>query len=225
MFSLLLPRGPAAFLHSPMSADHLNESDIAGFLDGDCTPSEHIRIEGHLEECAACRKAVVDVGRIAAAYDSSDAASPPLPKPARPAIARRTWIWAAAGTALAASLTFVILGRSSQDDAGLRSSVRSSEPSAFVSRPSLLVASPADDAEVNGDSVLFQWSSRGQSAYRMTILDETGASVFTRDTPDTLLVIAATPTLAPGRRYFWHVDAISDGVVATSASRTFRVAR
>jgi hypothetical protein len=59
----------------------------------------------------------------------------------------------------------------------------------------------------------------------MTILDETGASVFTRDTPDTLVVIATAPMLASGHRYFWRVDAISDGVIATSAIRTFRVAR
>jgi hypothetical protein len=225
MFSFSLPRSLGAFSLLSMSTDHLNESDIAGFLDGDCTASEHSRIERHLEECAACRRAVVDVGRIAAAYDPGHPASSRSSPRTRRAVDKTRLIWAVAGTALAASLTLVVLNRPDQGDATLRSAVRSSEPSAFVSRPTLVVASPADDTEVTGDSVYFRWNSRGRSGYRMTILDETGASVFTRDTPDTLVVIATAPMLASGHRYFWRVDAISDGVIATSAIRTFRVAR
>jgi len=225
MFSLLLSRGFRAFARPKMPAGHLNESDIAGFLDGDWSRHEQARIERHLEECAACREAVVDVRRIAAAYDPASTELPRLKNSAGRTGRNPKWVWAVAGTALAASLTFVILNRASDEGAALQSGVRSREPSGYGSRPDLVIASPADDAKISGDSILFQWKGRGQSSYRMTILDETGAPVFSRDTPDTIVVVSTSPVLAPGHSYFWRVDVISDGVVATSPIRTFRVAR
>lgn len=207
-----------------VSPKHLGESEIAGFLDGDCTPSEHSRIEAHLDQCADCRVAIVEVKRIASAFEMPQHAPVPAHPPGKRASQKVKWMWLATGTALAASLTFVVLGRNDDDARLIPSAVRASDPSAFASRPALEVESPADDAELSGDSAVFRWRSTAGAVYRVLIQDETGEPVFTRETADTTIAIEMIPALAAGHLYFWRVDAISDGVTASSVIRKFRVA-
>jgi hypothetical protein len=220
MFSLLHALRLRSFVWWSVP-DHLSESAIAGFLDGDCTPSERSRIEAHLENCAQCRVAVVEVNRIASTYDSGRNAPLSFTTSGQ-RHSRRNWKWVVAGTAIAASLTFVV-ERNNRSVPTITSAVRASDPYASVSRTTLEATSPRDGSEVSGDTILFGWRASPGATHRLTIQDETGEQVFARDTPDTLIAISITPILRRGRLYFWRVDAISDGVIASSAVRTFRV--
>ena len=208
-----------------MSADHLNESDIAGFLDGDCSRSEMSRIETHLEECAQCRRAIVDVKRIASEFNTVNKPSAVPPAYVRRSTIHAKRLWLVTATALAASLALVILNSDNKSASVISSPVRTGDPIELSSRPMLEVNGPADDAEVSADSILFRWRSRNATLYRVHIQDETGNPVLTRETPDTYLALAVTAPLATGHRYFWRVDAISDGVAASSTVRKFRVVR
>ncbi len=222
MKTVFLLRWLAMFRWGSMSTDHLNESDISGFLDREMSPDERSRVERHLEDCTRCRGAVVQVNRIASTYGRSAERGSISPHPVRRKIA---WIPLGAGAALAASLTVMWLsGSQSAPEAG-PNPVRAAGSSAPDARPTLQLRTPDEDALVTRGAVTFGWQAAGADVYRLVVQDETGEPVMTRETPDTLVVLRDERALLPGRLYFWRVDAITDGVSASSAVRKFRVAQ
>ena len=91
--------------------------------------------------------------------------------------------------------------------------------------PRLTVTAPANGDSVLGPDVAFQWRSRPGDSYRVTVLTESGEPVWTTETTDTSVSLPHTIILERGRLYFWRVDAIADGLSATSGVQRFQVAR
>lgn len=204
-----------------MAIDHLSESDIAGFLDHDSTIDERSRVERHLEECPECRHSIVDVRRITSGFKPPSESSPTVRLSVRH---RRRWIPLTMGAALAASLAVVWIARPNERES-LPNLERDGTAASEGARGSVVVATPEDDEVLPPDSIEFSWRSTGGSLYRLTIQDETGAPVIRRETPDTLIALRPGSVLTPNQLYFWRVDAITDGVTASSPVRKFRVSR
>jgi hypothetical protein len=89
--------------------------------------------------------------------------------------------------------------------------------------PRIDVVTPVDGATIAPHQVRFQWRSRAADSYRITLLTETGEPLWTEETSDTALTLPATITLEVGRLYFWRVDAVADGVSATTGIHKFEV--
>ena len=62
--------------------EHLNESDVSGYIDDDLPLADRRRVEAHLEACSECRATIVAVMRVAESFEPSVAA--PRPMAARP---------------------------------------------------------------------------------------------------------------------------------------------
>jgi hypothetical protein len=71
---------------------------------------------------------------------------------------------------------------------------------------------PLDGQQVHPDSLLFQWRSQGAGvSYRLTLTNGIGDVVWTASTSDTSVALPGGVGLAPGREYFWYVDALLGG--------------
>jgi hypothetical protein len=57
----------------------------------------------------------------------------------------------------------------------------------------------------------------------VALLAEDGEPLWTLDTSDTSVTIPASVLLQVGRTYFWRVDAVHDGVAATSGVIPFSI--
>jgi|SRR5688572_25532334 len=220
MSTVVVLRRLTAFIWGSVSTDHLSESEIAGFLDRDLSAIERTRVEAHLEDCGDCRRAVIHVKRLASTFD--DAARPAAP-PARARPRAIRWLPLGAGAALAAGLSFVWLSRAESPTA-MPSPVRGGGGVVADARPRLGSLTPADDALVAGDSVAFMWAAAGADLYHLVVQDQTGQPVLSTETADTLVIVRDERAFLPGRLFFWRVDAITDGVSASSEVRKFRIA-
>ena len=205
--------GPTA---EPDAQSHLTESQLAGYLDCDLRPEERLHVEFHLDACAACRGELAEIARIAAS-------SPPLELVSKtsPRSPRRWWPIALSG-ALAAGLAGVLLfGRSTTEPSLRTEPVRA--PVTGEGRARIEVIAPAEDASDVAAFRTFTWHRSGAGLYRFILLSESGEPLWTRETPDTSLVLPASVSLQRGHDYFWRVDAVGDGVMASTGARSLRV--
>jgi hypothetical protein len=126
--------------------------------------------------------------------------------------------------AVAASLVGVALVRRSglATGASLASPVRA--PAISEGRARIGIVSPGENATTLPGSLAFTWRPLAADFYRLTLLTESGAPVWTVETADTTASLSDRVVLQPGALYFWRVDAISAGISASSGSHRFRVA-
>lgn len=199
--------------------DHLNDSEIAGFLDRDLSADERSSVESHLESCASCRSAILEVSRMADSYQTASDSSQPFPGSPR----RRRGVQLRFVVAAAAGLAIVWLGNVRNNPQ--TTPTRSVNTIAADSRPVVEIVNPPENAFANRSGLTFVWRSAATSVYRFTLLDETGQTVMDREVSDTVLVLPQDTRLAPGHLYFWRVDAIADGIAASSGARKLRFAR
>jgi hypothetical protein len=211
----------ASLLEGVVRAEHLDDSEIAGFLGRDLSPDERSSVESHIESCQSCRAAILEVSRLTESYETDSADL----KQAVPAVTRRRNRRLEIGlvVAAAAGLAIVWLGnvRSNPQIA----STRSDSIIAADKRPIVEVVSPPDDVLANQHGLSFVWRSAGTSVYRFALLDETGKTVIEREVLDTVLVLPPETRLEQEHLYFWRVDAIADGIAASSGARKLRFAR
>jgi anti-sigma factor RsiW len=202
-----------------MRVEHLSESEISGFLDHDLSDAERSSVESHLQVCATCRAAIVEVSRMTDSYLTS------VDGPLAEAAKRNRWrrrIPAILGAAAAATFAIVVAGK--RLDRSPSESMRSGPTVAADSRPVLEVVGPPE-LVARGDSALaFAWRSANTASYRFAILDDTGNPVFERELSDTVIHLPRA-SLERGRLYFWRVDAIADGVSATTGARKLTLAK
>ena len=187
---------------------HLIERDIAGYLDQSLDAAARRAVEVHLDECPACRSELVAVMRLARP-DSGGTRG----------IRRFWWI----PVAVAAGLAAVLLVR--RPPASLPDTIERPASGVTESLPRLVVTTPAAGAAVPARNLSLQWHSRPGDSYRVTVLSESGAPIWSTETTDTTVVLPQGVLLEPGRMYFWRVDAIADGVSATSGIQQFQVTR
>jgi anti-sigma factor RsiW len=187
------------------SSDHLSEREIAAYLDQDLGADERQRLDAHLDSCPPCRAELVAVMRLASAPSG------------RSRVSRWVWVPAAAAAGLAA----VLLLRQGPTERPV--AIERPVAGLAESLPRLLVTSPANGDSVTFGGLIFQWRSRQGDSYRVTVLTESGEPVWTAETTDTSISLPPGIALEPGRGYFWRVDAVADGLSATSGVQRFQV--
>jgi len=189
------------------SPDHLSERDVAGYLDQSLGTEERSRIDAHIDICPDCRAELIEVMRIA----------PALSRGRRPT----HWVWIPA--AAAAGLAAILLLRPAPTNP--QRSVERPTAGSAEALPRLTVTTPGNGDSVVAGRVVFQWRSRVGDSYRVTVLSESGEPLWTEETTDTAIALPPSVTLQAGRLYFWRVDAVADGLSATSGVQRFQVVR
>lgn len=197
---------------------HLTESQLAGYLEHALSASERGLVEAHLDECAACREEVVAVAGLAASYQSNAEASPASKR------SRRRWWPLALGGALAASAAGLLLLRQpAKEPSPVIQSIRA--PATDEGRARIEVVAPSTAAADPSSSRTFVWRRSGADSYRFFLLSESADPLWTHETSDTALILPASVSLLPGHDYFWRVDAVGDGLMASTGARLLRIPR
>ena len=211
---------------------HPSENVLAAYLDGGLTARERSETEAHLEGCEACRAALADtVGVLDAAMAEADASDTNDGARRRRSVTQRSRrnrvAWLVAGAALAASIAGIaVLRLPTSGSRDIESPARDTRPGASDERiQELPTVSPRNEEPGVAIHPTFIWARKeGADHYNFRLLGEDGASVWSRDVPDTTLVLPADVTLERGRSYFWQVDAMSAGIVASTRTLRFTTA-
>ena len=187
---------------------HLTESQVAGYLDGDLTREERAEVERHLDQCDACRQELTQIDEL-------------VHPAAGRGIQRRRFLWLIGG-AIAASLAGLALVRPGTGpqppDSIERPSVTPGE-----ALPRLRIVSPAEGDTLKPGERSLTWRPLPAGTYHVALLAEDGEPLWTTDTGDTTVTLPASLRLESGRTYFWRVDAVNDGVAASSGVIPFSV--
>jgi hypothetical protein len=181
---------------------HVNELELAGYLDGGLIPSERDRIEAHLADCATCRRDVLE--------------SRVLLRRVR--LRRRVMVGGAAAAAAIILLAMPLMRGEPLLD---RTDVTRADPA-----PSALVSyGPTGETRIG--AVRFIWGGvRDAVTYRLSVTRSDGTSIFTLSGADTAVALPPSIALIPGERYFWTADALlSDGTTRTTGLREFAAVR
>ncbi len=208
---------------------HLSDRELAGLLDDDLPFAERERVISHLDQCAACRRELGEMQQVVDSY----AARQPAPPGATPLVtrspSRRRWPLVASAGALAAAAVVVavlVMPRSgSNDDAGVQRVRGAPVLAPDEGRQRITVIGPPESATVFAASTVFSWRSTGADVYRFTLLSERGEPVWSHETADTTVHVPRTVAPAQPGTYFWRVDAIADGIAATTGARIVRLSR
>lgn len=191
-----------------MSADqlHLSHVTVAAWVDGQLAGEERAQVEIHLAVCAECRREVAEVEDLLARAPSGRRR---LPTPLQLA--------AAAAVLLAIGLP---VSRGWQDRQVPPAADRTQ--AAAITR--LNAIAPMGEFP-SGTAPVFQWNAADPgSRFRVTLVDEQGATLWAAETGDTVATLPAEVLLVPGQTYFWYVDALgSDGRTLTSGAHRFTV--
>ena len=213
--------------------NHPSENVLAAYLDGGLTARERSETEAHLEGCDACRRALADTVAVLDAHAARarrpDAAE--IGAGRRPSITRmppRNRIaWLVAGAALAASIAGIAVLRSpTSASREIESPARDTRPGVSDERIQELpaIAPRSDETGITGHPTFIWTRKAGADHYSFRLLGEDGATVWSGDVADTTLVLPADVALERGRSYFWRVDAMSAGIVASTRTRRFSTA-
>jgi hypothetical protein len=203
-------------------SDHFDESQIAAFVDGELSEAERRRLQAHVEQCATCRAALIDVMRTVDSFVGvSGLAVAKTGEPTyKASTGRRTRVIGAltAAGVIAVALLLPPAGRRSARE---RSGSNPTELSADA-LPTIEIVAPRNNDTLPAHAPRFRWRTvPGIELYHVVILQEGGATVWSGDARGVSEVTADSVTLAPGKVYFWHVNGIRDGVAATSRAHRF----
>jgi hypothetical protein len=230
----LTSRSPDDSVPNPSDAfgveptDHPSESTLAAFLDGELGTNERPQVEAHLEKCAACRRALADTVDVLGA--STGAAS--TMEAALSTRRRRRVPMLAIGMALAASVAAVTVLRRAPssladvDESSAEVEARprdAAQPTLDERISQISVIAPANGAEGLGEHPSFAWRSAKADHYSFRLLTEDGTAVWSNETADTTLTLPSHVRLERGRSYFWRVDALAAGIVASTRAQRFTV--
>jgi hypothetical protein len=196
------------------SSRHLSSSQLAGFLDQDLDQAGRLEVEAHLDRCPSCRAELIELRSV---IDTTPRATP-APQ-SRRRLSRLWWI----PLATAAGIGGLVLVQSrGSGDVAVAPLERRSTPVGESSLGIQLVA-PLEGAQVARNGAQFIWRARASDTYRVTLSSETGESLWSHETGDTSIVLPAHITVHAGTTYFWRVEAIADGIVASSGVQTVRI--
>jgi anti-sigma factor RsiW len=187
---------------------HLTAAQIAGYLHGDLTREERNEVERHLDKCGDCRLELADVEMLAHPQSGTGPS-------------RRRFLWLIGG-ALAATLAGIAILRPTFGPE-LPGSVERPSLTPGEALPRLRVVSPVEGGTIDPAVRRFVWHPLPAGTYHVALLAEDGAPLWTIDTGDTAVTVPASIPLQAGRTYFWRVDAVRDGVAATSGVIPFSI--
>ena len=188
---------------------HLSDGELAGYLDHDLTPDERHRAETHIDECASCRREMIALSRITRAN-----------VPAGKAGAHRVrWWMPAAAAAVVVALALPSLTSNARLPGSTERAPRVADTDG---RPRFTIVSPADDSTATAPLV-FTWRAATADVYRISVLAEAGEPVWTAETNDTTIALPDSISLETGRVYFWYVEGIANGIVASTGIHRLQV--
>ena len=134
---------------------------------------------------------------------------------------RRWWLIPAAAAAVVAGLALPRLTNNSLSPDNPQRARRVTDTDG---RARLTIVSPANDMTVNAP-IVFTWRATNADVYRVTVVTESGDPVWTTDTGDTTVTLPDSVSLPRGHAYFWHVDAIANGIAAKTPTYRLQVPR
>lgn len=193
------------------TGDHLDPREISAYLDERLPEAEKERVQTHLFDCSTCRAEVAELVDLLGEHER------------RPQSRWRV----AAGIAAAAGIALLVgvpaLRQAEEDPDVLRLPEAATERESVRSIP---VVSPDPSSTVSREAVEFAWEPMGEGvAYRLTITDPGGVTVWAVETDDTIVEPPAGVGLRPGETYLWYVDAVlPDGTTATTGVKRLRIA-
>ncbi len=185
---------------------HLNDVQVAAYLDRALAAPERAEIDAHLARCAQCRIEVVEVARIH-----------------RARARRKRWYVVVPVAAAAAVILLLVTGRPGGTPG--QGVIRGDGSGAGA--PRLGVVAPQGEQPVSPNALVFIWRAAGPDAhYQFTLTDSSGTVILTGEGADTTLVVPENLTVRLDRVYFWHVDALlANGSSVTTGVQRFRTTR
>jgi hypothetical protein len=180
---------------------HVNEFEVAAYLDRQLQPSDRDRIERHLANCVDCRLELAQTHRILAG------------------MRRRKWV-VAGGILLATAAALVLVVRPvlvQTTEVTASSALRETAGSA-----SLIGYGPSGEVALR--SIRFVWGrAANATTYRLTVSGADGVPVWSASALDTSVTLPDSVRLQVGRRYFWLADALlDDGATRSTGLREFQ---
>jgi len=205
---------------------HLDEHDIARYVDGRLTDEERQEVEAHLAECPRCSDQVAATYRVL--NDEGDAPTVPpevrrqaeaLSEEAREErsaggrLSRRSLVSAGAVVLLLAVAGMLLWQFQSPTSSRLRST---------EDRAALSVRAPADGATIAERPVFVCAPVSDAIAYRVTLRRPDGTVVWEGDTSTVRVSLPPDVSLTEGQKYLWRAEAVRpDGTTFPSNLRTF----
>jgi len=179
---------------------HPSPELLAGYLDDTLPGHDKQEVELHLSACAECRAEVTEVRRLQVRRRRRQLAGVLVPL-----------------AAAAAVVLMLVTPRDAGPPTGLRSGSDGEQP--------LEIVSPAPTAEVVAGPVAFAWRSAGTGAnYTITLQEGDGRIAWRFIVDDTVAVAPDSIVFAPGRTWFWSVDALlPDGQSRSTGVQRLRI--
>lgn len=179
---------------------HMNELQIAAYLDRGLSVADRESLEEHLATCAECRANVVETQEL-------------LAKVRRP----RKAFYGIGLIAIAAAMLFMIKPLPRSADRVATAPLMRDVPTTAQ----IVAYGPTGD--VNLRSVRFAWAPVATvMTYRLSVSGADATPVWSASVSDTLAVLPDSVHLQPGKRYYWVADALlSDGSTRTTGLREF----
>jgi len=194
---------------------HLREAELAAFLDGGLMGAQRRRVQAHIDICETCRAELVDVGR---ATERRGALAKRVVSP----LSRRWWIPAVAAAGIAAVL---VIPRLATRPGATPEQTRAPRITDAEGQRRIEPIAPLDDVTVPATEMVFSWHAVPADVYRISLLTTSGDSIWGTETSDTIATVPGSVSVKPGGSYFWRVDAVANGIVATTRGHRVNVAR
>ncbi|HUQ81408.1 MAG TPA: anti-sigma factor [Gemmatimonadaceae bacterium] len=202
--------------------EHPPESVLAAYLDRELGNDERTQVEAHLDQCAECRRGLAETVDVLALSEEAG-----LPAKERASVVGRSrrLAWLGTGMALAASIAaMVVLRRPAVPDGDIDARTRDAAATTIDGRmPRLAVVEPVAGSAGVAEQPTFTWHQADADRYSFRLLAEDGVPVWSRETPDTTVTLPSDVRLDRGRTYFWRVDALATGIVASTRAQRFTV--
>jgi len=181
--------------------EHVDDLQATMYLDRRLDPSELDRVEAHLAACPGCREDLVATRGLLRT-------------------AGRSRQLVVAGTVTAFATIVFAAGSIFRSGA-----VHDGDPVLRTEGDAAALVSYGPSGEVGMPGLRFVWgSAAGVEAYRITISEEDGSSVWSGSVLDTAVTVPDSVALVAGNRYWWFVDALlEDGNTISTGAREFHV--
>ena len=209
---------------------HLNDFDIARYVDGAVAPQERQRFEAHLRACEACRASVADVVRLQDAVSRAPEGEVP-DKVTEEAVAlaeedeaSRTRGGAVPSVWRYAVAAVIVVGLG----IGAWRFLSSPEPDRFrapATADEVGLLGPSDGAQVPSLPSLRWTTQEDAMTYRVSIYTLDGTRVWQTDTTAARVAPPTTLSCRAGDTYVWRVEALlADGTARGSPLHAFTCA-
>lgn len=194
------------------ATEHLDPREISAYVEERLSPAEKERVQAHLIDCASCRAEVVEVVDLMKAHERETP--------------RKRWLLPA-GLAAAAIATVLIGVPALRETGEAPDSLRAPEAAAVREAVrSVDVIAPSPDRPVPRGDLVFEWETVGDdAAYRLTVADAGGMTLWSLETHETRAIPPSDLDLRKGETYLWYVDAVlADGTTATTGVKRLQMA-